>query len=281
MILRQQTPIFKSILIETRNDCTRRCWYCKFGQERKDESFNELAWPFVEKIVKDLGNIGYKGRISWYCTNEPLLDRRLSHILRLTRQSCPEAFLSLVSNGDLLTEPVYKDLITNGLDALGISVYDNDIYTRVCEINDERLVVLDKRHLTPDELENRAGNIKVKEDSFRDHLYEFRNRECLRPSTMMVINAKGEAILCCSDMYSDVVVGHIMQQSIEEIWYGDILNRYRTELSKHGRNGLAKCRDCSYIGHEPFPYFPFTPLPSTKQPSLITRIFKKLRSQFA
>jgi 2-iminoacetate synthase ThiH len=44
-------PLFKIILIETLNVCTRDCWFCKFGQERQDPGRFEMSWDTIEQIV--------------------------------------------------------------------------------------------------------------------------------------------------------------------------------------------------------------------------------------
>src|SRR5687768_12218446 len=37
------TPLFDVILIETHNECTRTCWFCKFGQDRQDPEQSQMA----------------------------------------------------------------------------------------------------------------------------------------------------------------------------------------------------------------------------------------------
>jgi 2-iminoacetate synthase ThiH len=46
--------LFNVILIETHNQCTRTCWFCKFGQERQDPHTLQMNWQTIERIV---GNI--------------------------------------------------------------------------------------------------------------------------------------------------------------------------------------------------------------------------------
>ena len=101
--------LFKVVLIETMHACTRSCWFCKFGQIRQDDSKARMNWETINRIILNLSDLDYSGRISWFWINEPLLDKRMLDILKLTKKHCPHAFLSLLTNGDLLDETLYRD----------------------------------------------------------------------------------------------------------------------------------------------------------------------------
>ncbi len=60
------------------------------------------------------------------------------------------------------------------------------------------------------------------------------------------INWDGKVSFCNVDFDHLGVIGDVRQQSIEEIWKGPELKRYRS-LHKHGRwNEIDLCRDCNY-----------------------------------
>jgi radical SAM protein with 4Fe4S-binding SPASM domain len=249
-------PLFKSILIETLNVCTRNCWFCKFGQERQDPGRLEMPWETIERIVYNLRDLDFRGRISWFWINEPLMDKRLDKILQLTRENCPRAFLSLVTNGDLLSPERYALLRQSGLDALGVSVYDDETFAKIQPLKNRGLAILDMRGPHPVRLENRAGGVKQNPAAFEDDKRQSLHRSCDRPFSGLTINAKGQAVLCCSDMYSDVVVGDVREQRLEEIWAGDRFEAYRKKLKESGRSGLKLCEECSYSGQGYSVYYP-------------------------
>jgi radical SAM protein with 4Fe4S-binding SPASM domain len=249
-------PLFKIILIETLNVCTRDCWFCKFGQERQDPGRFEMSWDTIEQIVYNLRDLDYRGRVSWFWINEPLMDKRLAEILKLTRDNCPRAFLSLVTNGDLLNAERYDLLRQSGLDALGVSVYDDATYEKIEPLRNRQLAVLDMRGPHPASLENRAGNVKQHAESFEEDTRRFLHRSCDRPFSGLTINARGQAVLCCSDMYSDVVMGDLREQRLEEIWAGERFENYRKKLKETGRTGLKLCAECSYSGQGYSAYYP-------------------------
>lgn len=252
-----QRKLFEIVLIETKNVCTRKCWFCKFGQERQDGEIREMDWDTIERLVYNLRDLNFTGRISWFWINEPLLDKRIFEILKFTRLHCPGAFLSLITNGDLLTEKVERELFESGLDGLRVSIYDDKTFAKVSLLPpDDRLVTLDMRSPIG-KLENRAGNIQQ-----HGHLFE-RDKQlrlessCARPFDQLVIDAQGQVVLCCSDMYSDVVMGDTKTQRLEEIWNNELFEHYRTTLEEHGRKGLKLCDGCSYSGGPHPVYLPF------------------------
>lgn len=243
-----QRQLFESVLIETKNVCTRKCWFCKFGQERQDSEVVEMDWNTIERIVYNLRDLDFAGRISWFWINEPLLDKRILEILRLTREHCPRAFLSLLSNGDLLTDKVYKDLIESGLDGLRVSIYDDKTLAKFALMpKDDRLLTYDMRN-TDGKIENRASNIKQHEKYFEHDRQERLNRSCARPFDQLVIDTQGQVVLCCSDMYSDVVMGDTKTHRLEEIWNNKHFEHYRKTLNESGRSGLKLCDGCSFSG---------------------------------
>jgi radical SAM protein with 4Fe4S-binding SPASM domain len=149
----------------------------------------------------------------------------------------------------LLTAKSYDALKRAGLDGLGVSVYDDDTFERVTRLVDERLAIMDMRRAAPGRLENRGGNIKQRPAEFEHYRRRYSSRSCARPFNMMTINARGQAVLCCADMYSDVVMGDVRSEPLEDIWNNAAFERYRKALETNGREGLKLCRECSYPGN--------------------------------
>jgi radical SAM protein with 4Fe4S-binding SPASM domain len=214
-----------------------------------------MDWATIERIIYNLRDLNYRGRISWFWINEPLMDRRMLDILKLSKKHCPRAFHTLTTNGDLLNKAKYLELRKSGLDAMAVSIYDDKAHAKVKPLEDSRLVLHDKRD--PKHLENRAGSIKQNGDMFENEERQQVNRSCERPFKMMTINPKGEVSLCCSDMYTDVLMGNVNEQRLEEIWHNEKFEHYRRTLSEKGRKGLMLCDGCSYRGKANGPFAPF------------------------
>lgn len=61
----------------------------------------------------------------------------------------------------------------------------------------------------------------------------------------MVINWDGRVVLCCTDIYTNVVLGDLKKKKIEEIWRGPVLTKLREGfINRNGRkNGICKSCD--------------------------------------
>ncbi|HEY9715620.1 MAG TPA: radical SAM/SPASM domain-containing protein [Chroococcales cyanobacterium] len=265
-----ERKLFEIVLIETRNVCTRKCWFCKFGQERQDEEIREMDWNTIERLVFNLRDLDFSGRISWFWINEPLLDKRIYDITKFTREHCPRAFMSLITNGDLLNEKVVHNLFESGLDGLRVSIYDDKTFSRMEALPaHDRVVMLDMRSPIP-MLENRAGNVQQHGHLFERAQRALQKSSCSRPFEQLVIDTQGQVVLCCSDMYSDVVMGDAKKDRLEDIWYNEKFEHYRNSLLSTGRNGLNLCDGCSYSGRSHPVYLPFKARPDsrTAEPSM-------------
>ncbi len=246
--------MFRVILIETHNRCNRKCWFCKFGQERQDPETSRMPMSTIERIVANLKDLNYQGRVSWFWINEPLMDKRIYDVLRLTREGLPKAFLSLVTNGDILTEDRYEKLIGSGLDALGVSIYDDAVFEKINAMKaGPRLIAMDQRTVS---FENRGGNVKRNPADFEEQRIRFVSESCARPFEMMVVNAKGKVALCCADLYADIEMGDVNKNRLEEIWQNARFRHYRAALHKTGRKGLELCDGCSHNGGSSRRYYP-------------------------
>ena len=231
--------MFDVVLIETHNRCNRRCWFCKFGQSPGGKRVF-LNLDLIVKIANELKEISYSGRISLFGINEPLLDEGIVDIVAIFRKACPQAYIQITTNGDLLDSYLYDELKSVGLSSLSISLYDADSEDKLRaklgdRLNDIKLIEM----RDPLYLENRAGSIPI--NTF------IPDRGCDRPSNMLVIKATGKVVLCCADMYGAVEMGDIKSQKLQEMWCSEKFEYYRKSL-RSGREGLPLCEKCSHNG---------------------------------
>lgn len=238
--------LFNVVQIETRNTCTRKCWFCKFGQERQDETILTMSDETIVKIANELQQLDYSGGIFLFDINEPLQDARLCEIIEIFNSKCPRAFLSIATNGDLLTETIYQKLINAGLDRIVIDIYDDRAMRRLGKYKAFDKVILKDRRISERFINNRGGNIKVNQDKFEPE--SFADRSCKRPFNMLNIRPNGNVALCCSDLYGDIVMGNVIENSLEEVWNSEKFVMYRHELKNNGRANLELCKTCSHPG---------------------------------
>lgn len=108
---------------------------------------------------------------------------------------------------------------------------------------------------TMDSLSNWGGKFDKKgfisNDNFLPHHraykeYNLKNQApCHQLWKWMVINWDGRVVLCCTDIYTNVVVGDLKNKKIEDVWRGPVLSKLREEfINRNGRkNGICKSCD--------------------------------------
>jgi radical SAM protein with 4Fe4S-binding SPASM domain len=255
---KHKTDLFRVILVETIRACTRRCPFCAFGQPRPHPQLGQtMSMALLQKIAMELRQLSFRGRISPYCINEPLLDERMPEIIRLFRSACPDAFISITTNGDLLNEKVYAELRKAGLDRLALSVYDDQTLARLKDlVLRPMLAVIDMRP-GHGAWENRGGSIHGQGNRFHFMPGSLAHLPCRRPGNMIVVHPNGQVVLCCSDMYGEHVLGDVNGQFLAEIWQSERFAQIRQHIGQQ-RRGLLPCESCSHDGSTSPRNFPRT-----------------------
>ena len=227
--------LFTSITIETTAHCNRKCTFCynnfdRFPRKRDLGIMEEETWI---KIIDELSLLNYSGRISPHFYGEPLLDKRILQFVTYAREKCPEAYIRIHSNGDMLTETLLQGLIKCGLNTILMTNYDDSkkpYLERLAQQYEDYVIYRAHTDFT----------LKKKDGTSYDA-----ETPCLRPTSQMVINWKGNVLLCCNDYYEEYVLGNIKDASLLKIWNSKKFQKYRRILSKKGgRTKIALCKRC-------------------------------------
>jgi MoaA/NifB/PqqE/SkfB family radical SAM enzyme len=273
------TPMFTRIQIQTVSWCNRSCAFCPAGKFPVPKAF--MPVEVYQRIIDQLHDLDFAGRISPYLMNESLLDKRLPDLIAYTRTRCPGSWIALNTNGDALSEKLLHRLFDAGLNCLDVNAYDNQtqynayvaIATRVLAQrndvtytsgyhdpsfnNEDNLPRTAKivhcrdmthwegrflaRLATPD-MTNRSGNVPTSR-----RLDAPLALGCPRPFQQMYINYLGQAVLCCNDWRFDVVMGDTQTSSLLDIWSSAKYQQYRQHLQRKNR-ALPLCATCDYLG---------------------------------
>jgi sulfatase maturation enzyme AslB (radical SAM superfamily) len=247
-----QVPLFNAICADTISACNRRCWFCMYGTERwKKRQFRIqpalMSMEHVTQLLEELSALNFKGRVSWYRINEPMLDKRIVEIYRQTNQVLPDTFKSMITNGDLLTPKKYSALFEAGMGEISISVYEDSGFVHFLRLKEYAqscglpVPILKDRRQTESFVTNRAGAIQ----SLAGRVLE---GPCARPYTMLNLTAGGDAVICCCDMFGDEIVGNVFETSLLEVWHGPVFEHYRDRLANSRRAALPLCSRCNYRG---------------------------------
>ncbi len=96
------TDFFNDINIETATECNRQCEYCpnSLSDRSRPEGAFKMPISLYQSIIKQLAEIGFRGRISPHGYGEPLLDERLPDLVAYTHRLLPRGKIWIYSNGD-------------------------------------------------------------------------------------------------------------------------------------------------------------------------------------
>jgi len=238
------TDMFTDFNIETITTCNRRCSYCPNSIFERSLPKNEklMDKELFKKIIDELAEMKFSGRISPYFYGEPLLDKRLPELLTYTRKRLPKAKIMIASNGDLLTIELYKKLIAAGINGFMITQHGQEMSKNMSLLFEylrkhptkEAFLAYQSYH--PSEpLSSRGGTIKPEtvDDVPR----------CLSPTNPVVITYKGDVVLCCNDYHSSVVFGNVQTESLVDIWNSKRYKSIRHQLKKRIYK-LPICKQC-------------------------------------
>ena len=100
------TPLFTRIQIQTVSWCNRSCAFCPSGKFPVPKTF--MALDVYQRIIEQLHDLRFAGRISPYLMNESLLDKRLPELIAFTRERCPDSWIAINTNGDALSVSLHR-----------------------------------------------------------------------------------------------------------------------------------------------------------------------------
>lgn len=235
-------PAFSELALETSAYCNRRCPACPVsvaprGKDVMDESL-------FAKVLGELAQMKFSGRVALHFFNEPLLDKDIAGKVRRIADAAPRASIEIYSNGDFLTKPLAESLFDAGLAFMLVTAYNDRAMARLEKLMPQlgrrarnRIVV--KR--APVFVGNRAGSL----DTLA--IPETLHADCFQPSYKLVINYKGEAVICTNDYFSNTVMGHVAEQTLLEIWRGPAFEAVRQTLRRRERYRLPACKGCNLI----------------------------------
>ena len=131
--------LFDNIQIQTVEFCNLKCDFCpnhyiiwkRIEDKKKGIPYNLMSIENYTKIVKNLAELGYKGRFSPYLMNEPLMDKsRIVEFIRIAREYLPDCFIQMDSNGTGLTVELMRGMVDAGLNRIQLDDYFDDRYAQ-------------------------------------------------------------------------------------------------------------------------------------------------------
>jgi len=203
-----------------------------------------MPTALFHKIIDELSEIEYNGKVSPVFYGEPLLDRRIGDLMRYVRKKLPEANILIYTNGDFLTYRKYSELVKAGVDEFLVTQHGENIPPAVKELythfefNTNLPVPITYQIFNPTtELYNRGGLLQLPAvNPVPGCAYEWIMR--------IVINYKGDVVLCNNDYLGSVTFGNLQEEKLIDIWMDKKFRNIRKKL-RDQQYTLLICRKCT------------------------------------
>lgn len=211
---------------------------CHYATEHKkcplhlEETPNILSQKIILHVIDTLGSWPYKGNVSFHAYNEPGIDPRLFMLIAHTRKKCPDATISIMSNGYYLDENLLNEYKEIGVNEIFLSAYSEKDYLRFSSYQSDLKVVIQRP-----KLDDRLA-LYEREELASD-------KPCHAPYSELMITREGYVGLCCFDWRRQVVFGDLNSEGLEEILTNkQMITAYEDLI--HGKRVFNVCRRCDW-----------------------------------
>lgn len=233
--LAHPTPWPSVVEIEVGVRCNRTCEYCPNDTVGTTSSSSFMDIQLYDRIIAQLAEIAFSGRLSFHFYNEPLLRKDLEVLVSAGRRALPLAYFVLYTNGDLLSEARYASLLEAGIDFFIVTRHGLE----PMQLRKHQLVQFPQNL----DLSGRGGAVESIVRPLR--------RACHAPSEMLIVTVSGDVVLCHEDARREVVLGNLGKSSLQEIWHGDVMEGIRNHLIRGERQEAGPL--CAGCNHRAYP----------------------------
>jgi MoaA/NifB/PqqE/SkfB family radical SAM enzyme len=203
-----------------------------------------MPTELFHKIIDELAEIEFSGRISPHFHGEPLLDKRLVSLMSYVRKRLSGADIVIFTNGDYLTFKTYMELVTAGVDGFIVTQHSGTMPAGIKDLyshfESPGLLPVPLQYLMYDDLTplyNKGGLIDV------STTYPIPN--CLWHSlSTITIDHGGNVVLCCNDYKSSTTFGNVTDKKLLDIWFDEYYTNIRKDLRKMNFR-LPICKRCT------------------------------------
>lgn len=248
-------PLFTNVQIETLNRCNGECSFCPVNRHLDPRIPEHMSEELFESLVNQLSVLNYDKTFGFFSNNEPLLDQRLPAFIQEAKKRLPNASVTTVTNGTLLTTDLFRKIMPY-LNTIIINDYNKEpgLHPNIKEVRNYCL--------TPEGQKIIAGKRVVIEMRNPERVLLSRggtspNREpisrplktlCLCFFLQFIVRPDGRISQCCNDALGKVTMGDLNEASVEEIWQGLFFTEARRVMAKKGRSGIPLCAGCDFSG---------------------------------
>ena len=243
--IRGRFPDFTQVLLETRTDCNRCCSFCPQGHRRRP--LVVMSKQVFVRVMMQLKQMNYSGRLGFGTYNEPTLDRRLFQMVKYARNKLPHVYINITTNGDNISLNWIENAFAAGIDEVNINDYRGAQDALPAGVAKHLAQILSAYYWNPklqhkirypDRLVSNCASNAPSRSATKIQSSGF----CNYPFRKLVINPHGQVVSCCNDYKYETVIGHVMSGDLLMIWHAEKMNQMRQALLLGRRKGL--CSQC-------------------------------------
>lgn len=254
--LDNNTPLNSILTVEinTTELCNRTCVFCPRYDKNVYPNRNlNMTVETAETIAVNLKQHDYVGKISYSGYSENFLNKKFLEIIQTMRNHLKDNLFECNTNGDFLKKDNVNKVFESGLDLLYINLYDG---IHQIEKFDELLKDIDsskykyRAHYSQEDyglfVNNRGGNIDWLGFDESD-IESLKGKPCYYPFYKLFVDWNGDVLFCSNDWGREIIVGNLLKQTLEEVWFGEKMYEIRNKLMK-GDRSFSPCQSCSVNG---------------------------------
>jgi len=174
----------------------------------------------------------YSRKICFHTYNEPTMDPRLQHLIRVARTACPKSDIFIYTNGAILDQTLLNELAEAGASSFRVSAYDDSEYERLIKLKTDIRFKVNRVEIEKTWIE-RIGVYDLPENGSTE--------PCYAPLTDIQITHAGKVRLCCVDWKSRITFGDLHRETLRKVL--PRLHEIYEKLSK-GERIFPLCRRC-------------------------------------
>jgi radical SAM protein with 4Fe4S-binding SPASM domain len=260
--------LFDAVFFEVRTQCNSRCSFCAASIQNERRNKEEMSLDLYKKVLADLRDLHFSGRVAYHVTNEPLLFQGLETFVQHAREMLPASHIQIMTNGLLLTPRRGESLLRAGVDEIFFTFYRRSrgegLPRNIREFQDSvlrrdfplkkgdeyrkgdrsrRVAFKVQYRFLDDLLWSRGGTCPNKKPEGAD-IQGF----CRFPWSQFNITTDGRVSKCCADVFFDDPMGNVCDQSVAQVWWGEKFSRVRRRLWEGDRRELPNCSRCDFFG---------------------------------
>lgn len=244
--MNQRIPPIVQLEIETKSTCNRVCPGCIRNAHPNREAVepwfgdNEMSLDTFYRILRQARDIGFRGLVCLQHYNEPLQDRRIVDMAALVK-GMGFSYVFTCTNADYLT-PALAGELDRVLDELIVALYQSEPLKSRREQWVRSLFKRTRLQFTGGVyLATHFSPVYPVEELAKQHL----ENPCTEPLRRMIINHRGDMLMCCDDVIGNFDLGNVQDHSIEELWYSDRHQDLVLALQERGgRSAHPYCQTC-------------------------------------